>query len=77
MRSHTVDLEPESCEKGAGDPQTEWTQDISLTRYTGMTESKGFIVQMVEPGPERRSTRPRSHSKWHKEPTSADGTLGK
>lgn len=76
MRSHTVDLGPAGCEKGAGDPQTVWTQDISLARYTGMTESKDFIVQMVEPGPERNNTCPRSHSKWHTEPMHANGTHG-
>lgn len=70
-RSHIVDLEPESCEKGARDPQTKWTEDIRLARSTGMTECKDIILQMVE---ERNSTCPRSHSKWHTEPTSANGT---
>lgn len=41
-------LEPESCEKGARDPQTKWTEDIRLARSTGMTECKDIIVQMVE-----------------------------
>lgn len=47
LRSYTVDLEPESCEKGAGNPQIEWTRDIRVAGSTWITESQDFIGQMV------------------------------
>ena len=71
LRSHTE--EPESCEKGAEEPQTEWIHRTSGWQDpSGMTESKDFIVQMAEQT-QGNSSCPSSHRKWYTEPR-ADGT---